>query len=190
MFGGDMVMALLSFSLAGSLAAFLFFNFSPAKIFMGDSGSLSIGLIMSILAIKLVEFVPAEESPALIFELVSPVTVLAILVYPLTDTLRIFIYRATKGLSPFSPDRNHLHHLLIDSGFSHKSTVISIYSASLVVMGAAFAARLLPETTAFIITGSTGVLLMLAPILIKRRHNKKQAIQKPQTRQLNSIEAA
>jgi hypothetical protein len=80
--------------------------------------------------------------------------------------------------------------LLIDSGFSHKSTVISIYTASLVVMGAAFAARLLPETTAFIITGSTGVLLMLAPILIKRRHNKKQAIQKPQTRQLNSIEAA
>lgn len=190
MFGGDMVMALLSFSLAGSLAAFLFFNFSPAKIFMGDSGSLSIGLIMSILAIKLVEFVPAEESPALIFELVSPVTVLAILVYPLTDTLRIFIYRATKGVSPFSADRNHLHHLLIDSGFSHKSTVISIYSASLVVMGAAFAARLLPETTAFIITGSTGVLLMLTPILIKRRHNKKQAIQKPQTRQLNSIEAA
>ena len=190
MFGGDMVMALLSFSLAGSLAAFLFFNFSPAKIFMGDSGSLSIGLIMSILAIKLVEFVPAEESPALIFELVSPVTVLAILVYPLTDTLRIFIYRATKGISPFSADRNHLHHLLIDSGFSHKSTVISIYTASLVVMGAAFAARLLPETTAFIITGSTGVLLMLAPIIIKRRHNKKQAIQKPQTRQLNSIEAA
>jgi UDP-GlcNAc:undecaprenyl-phosphate/decaprenyl-phosphate GlcNAc-1-phosphate transferase len=190
MFGGDMVMALLSFSLAGSLAAFLFFNFSPAKIFMGDSGSLSIGLIMSILAIKLVEFVPAEESPALIFELVSPVTVLAILVYPLTDTLRIFIYRATKGVSPFSADRNHLHHLLIDSGFSHKSTVISIYTASLVVMGAAFAARLLPETTAFIITGSTGVLLMLTPILIKRRHNKKQAIQKPQTRQLNSIEAA
>jgi UDP-N-acetylmuramyl pentapeptide phosphotransferase/UDP-N-acetylglucosamine-1-phosphate transferase len=190
MFGGDMVMALLSFSLAGSLAAFLFFNFSPAKIFMGDSGSLSIGLIMSILAIKLVEFVPAEESPALIFELVSPVTVLAILVYPLTDTHRIFIYRATKGVSPFSADRNHLHHLLIDSGFSHKSTVISIYTASLVVMGAAFAARLLPETTAFIITGSTGVLLMLTPILIKRRHNKKQAIQKPQTRQLNSIEAA
>ncbi|MGL5889480.1 MAG: glycosyltransferase family 4 protein [Bacteroidia bacterium] len=190
MFGGDMVMALLSFALAGSLAAFLFFNFSPAKIFMGDSGSLSIGLIMSILAIKLVEFVPVEESPALIFELVSPVTVLAILVYPLTDTLRIFIYRAIKGLSPFSADRNHLHHLLIDSGFSHKTTVISIYSATLFVMGAAFAARLLPETTAFIITGSTGVLLMLTPILIKRRHNKKQAIQKPQTRQLNSIEAA
>ncbi|MCA6361849.1 MAG: undecaprenyl/decaprenyl-phosphate alpha-N-acetylglucosaminyl 1-phosphate transferase [Bacteroidetes bacterium] len=190
MLGGDLVMALLSFSLAGSLAAFLFFNFSPAKIFMGDSGSLSIGLIMSILAIKLVEFVPQENTPLVIKELVSPVTVLAILVYPLTDTLRIFIYRAIKGISPFSADRNHLHHLLIDSGFSHKSTVISIYSGTLAVMGVAFGTRLLDETTAFIITGTASILLMLTPIFIKRRHNKKQAQLKPKTRQLTSVEAA
>jgi UDP-GlcNAc:undecaprenyl-phosphate/decaprenyl-phosphate GlcNAc-1-phosphate transferase len=190
MLGGDLVMALLSFSLAGSLAAFLFFNFSPAKIFMGDSGSLSIGLIMSILAIKLVEFTPQENTPLVIKELVSPVTVLAILVYPLTDTLRIFIYRAIKGVSPFSADRNHLHHLLIDSGFSHKSTVISIYSGVIAIMAVSFGTRLFDETTSFIITGSVSILLMLTPILIKRQYIKKQAQLKPKTRQLTSVEAA
>lgn len=187
--GGNMVMALLAFSLAGSLAAFLFFNFSPAKIFMGDSGSLSIGLIMSVLAIKLVEFEPNQALNQWVAPLISPVMVLAILAYPLTDTLRIFFYRAIRGVSPFSADRNHLHHLLIDSGFNHATTVLCIYGATFVMMGIAFATQTMNVNMSFLITGLAAITFMLVPIAVKRRHVRKQGL-RSKTRQITSVEAA
>ncbi len=176
MLGGDLVMGLLGYSLGGALAAFLVFNFSPARIFMGDSGSLSIGLIICILAIRFVEFKPASECPLILQKLFTPVTTMALLAYPLTDTLRVFIYRAMKGVSPLSADRNHLHHFLIDSGFSHRTTVISIYIATLFVFGVAFACRNLPTTAGFFITGGTVIFLMLLPIFIRRNYRKKNPI--------------
>lgn len=188
--GGDIVMGMLGFSLAGSLAAFLIFNFSPAKIFMGDSGSLSIGLIMSILAIKFVEFVPTENAFPIAKELVTPVVAMSIIVYALTDTFRIFIWRAVRGVSPFSADRNHLHHLLIDSGKSQPATVISIYVASLSVIAVAFFTRFLPVTIAFGITGAYAMVLMMIPWLMKRAYQKKKKSAETKTRQLNPMEAA
>jgi UDP-N-acetylmuramyl pentapeptide phosphotransferase/UDP-N-acetylglucosamine-1-phosphate transferase len=189
MLGGNPVMALLAFALAGSLAAFLFFNFSPAKIFMGDSGSLSIGLIMSVLAIKLVEFEPAEGVAEWVKPLISPVMVLAVLAYPLTDTLRIFFYRAMRGVSPFSADRNHLHHLLIDSGFTHVSTVLSIYGATFLMIAVAFLTQSLNINHAFVLTGLSAIVFMLAPIFIKRRYLRKQS-PGTKTRHLTPVEAA
>jgi UDP-N-acetylmuramyl pentapeptide phosphotransferase/UDP-N-acetylglucosamine-1-phosphate transferase len=189
LFGENMVMALLAFSLAGSLAAFLFFNFSPAKIFMGDSGSLSIGLIMSVLAIKLVEFEPNQALNQWVVPLISPVMVLAILAYPLIDTLRIFFYRAIRGVSPFSADRNHLHHLLIDSGFNHATTVLYIYGATCVMMGIAFATKAMNINMSFLITGLAAITFMLVPIAVKRRHLRKQGL-RSKTRPLTSVEAA
>jgi UDP-GlcNAc:undecaprenyl-phosphate/decaprenyl-phosphate GlcNAc-1-phosphate transferase len=127
----DIVLSVFSFSLAGSLLAFLGFNFSPAKIFMGDSGSLTIGLIMSILSLKLVEF---QKSYVLVYpldQISKPALCVAILIYPLFDTLRIFIYRAIKGVSPFSADRNHIHHRLQDAGFNSKQVVLIIYTINI-----------------------------------------------------------
>lgn len=109
--------ALLSFSMAGSLIAFLIFNHHPAKIFMGDSGSLMIGLINSILVIK---FINVAHDPSIIVPVTSSVAIgFAILIVPLLDTLRVFSVRILNGRSPFTPDRNHVHHLLIDRGLSH-----------------------------------------------------------------------
>jgi UDP-GlcNAc:undecaprenyl-phosphate/decaprenyl-phosphate GlcNAc-1-phosphate transferase len=125
-FAGDYVMACLAFSLAGSLLGFLIFNFSPAKIFMGDSGSLTIGLILCVLSIKLIEY-PAAQLNGTILYLSKPVFAIAAMIYPLADTLRIFIIRAVSGHSPFSADRNHLHHRIIECGLSHAKTVIIIY---------------------------------------------------------------
>jgi UDP-GlcNAc:undecaprenyl-phosphate GlcNAc-1-phosphate transferase len=109
--------ALLAFSMAGSLVAFMIFNHHPAKIFMGDSGSLMIGLVNSILVIK---FINVANAPLVSFPIPSAVAIgFAILIVPLLDTLRVFSIRILNGRSPFTPDRNHVHHLLLDRGFSH-----------------------------------------------------------------------
>lgn len=109
--------ALFSFSLAGSLIAFMIFNHYPAKIFMGDSGSLLIGLVNSILVIK---FINVAHDPSVAMPISSSVAIgFSILIVPLLDTLRVFSIRIIKGRSPFTPDRNHVHHLLLDRGLSH-----------------------------------------------------------------------
>lgn len=131
--------AVLSFSLAGSLAAFLLFNFQPAKIFMGDTGSMLIGLINAILVIKLINVAnvasvpyPLEAAPAIGF---------AILMIPLLDTLRVFAIRIVHGRSPFSPDRNHIHHLLLDKGLSHRGIALTLVSVNIFFIIAAYAGR-------------------------------------------------
>ena len=109
--------ALLAFSMAGSLVAFMIFNHHPAKIFMGDSGSLMIGLVNSILVIK---FINIASAPFVTVPVTSAVAIgFAVLIVPLLDTLRVFSIRILNGRSPFTPDRNHVHHLLLDRGLSH-----------------------------------------------------------------------
>jgi len=122
--------ALLAVAMAGSLLAFLIFNHHPAKIFMGDSGSLMIGLVNSILVIK---FISVADSPAVTIPIESSVVVgMAILIVPLVDTLRVFSIRIFRGNSPFTPDRNHVHHLLLERGFRHPG--ITLFCAALNVM--------------------------------------------------------
>ena len=97
--------------LAGSLVAFLIFNHHPAKIFMGDSGSLMIGLVNAILVIK---FINVASDPTIAIPIGSAAAIgFSILIVPLLDTLRVFAIRIFKGCSPFTPDRNHVHHLLL-----------------------------------------------------------------------------
>ncbi len=114
--------ALLAYSMAGSLVAFMIFNHHPAKIFMGDSGSLMIGLVNSILVIK---FINVANEPFIELPLESAVAVgFAVLIVPLLDTLRVFSIRIINGRSPFTPDRNHVHHLLLERGFGHKTVTV------------------------------------------------------------------
>ncbi len=121
--------ALLSFSMAGSLVAFMIFNHQPAKIFMGDSGSLMIGLVNAILVIK---FINVANSPLVALPVQSAVAVgFAILIVPLLDTLRVFSTRILKGRSPFTPDRNHVHHLLLDRGLSHAAVTFTCVSINI-----------------------------------------------------------
>ena len=110
---------ILCAALIGSLLAFLWFNKSPAKIFMGDTGSMLIGFIMALLAMKFIESVRVlpREHPYKILSV--PVFTLTVLIIPLFDTLRVFIIRMGQGKSPFHPDRNHIHHILIDLGLTH-----------------------------------------------------------------------
>lgn len=111
-------LAILAFALAGSTIAFLKYNVTPAKIFMGDTGALLIGSICSILAIQFIELHQDLRGSPYAFKSVPAVAV-AILILPLFDTLRVFTMRVLKGRSPFHPDRMHIHHLLLDSGLTH-----------------------------------------------------------------------
>ncbi len=126
---GFQAYALLAFAMAGSLVAFMIFNHHPAKIFMGDSGSLMIGLINAILVIK---FINVANDPLVAIPVQSAVAIgFAILIVPLLDTLRVFSIRIFNGVSPFTPDRNHVHHLLLDRGLDHASVTLTCVSANI-----------------------------------------------------------
>jgi len=128
-FDGDMPFAVMAFALSGSLLSFLIYNFPPAKIFMGDTGSLLVGLINSILVIKFIN--TASQPGAVIHFQSAPAIGFAVLMIPLLDTLRVFGLRILSRRSPFSPDRNHIHHFLIDLGLSHKYTSLLCLAANL-----------------------------------------------------------
>lgn len=163
---GDLPLALLATGLAGSILGFLVFNFSPAKIFMGDSGSLIIGVVMFVLVVKMVEFdetllTHAIQGPS------KPVMAMAILCYPLIDTLRVFTIRVLKGKSPFSADKNHIHHKLLSLGLSHKQTVFVLYLYSLLIIGLAFSIPKTSPNVSFAIVGGTALILAQIVFLIK-----------------------
>ena len=121
-------LATVAFALAGSVIAFLKYNITPAKIFMGDTGALLCGLVASILAIKFIEL-QKELPPDSFYAFKSaPAVAFGIMILPLYDTLRVFIMRSIHGKSPLHPDRSHIHHLLIDSGLTHmQSTYVLVF---------------------------------------------------------------
>ena len=121
--------SIIAFSLAGSLLAFLIFNFQPAKIFMGDTGSLLVGTVNAILVIKFINV--ANTADSLYPRPASPAVGFTILMIPLLDTLRVFGIRIFHRRSPFSPDRNHIHHLLLDRGFSHRAITFFLVAVNL-----------------------------------------------------------
>jgi len=113
----EIALCILSFSLFSSLLAFLVYNFAPANIFMGDTGSLVLGFAISVLCIRLMQVNADAAQPVLAH---APVFVLAVVLIPVFDTLRVFITRTIKGGSPFVADKTHIHHLLTNQGFSHR----------------------------------------------------------------------
>lgn len=96
---------------------------------MGDTGSLILGTIMSIIVIRFNEFNIDQTQPFAIAS--APAISFGILIYPLADTLRVFIIRAIQFKSPFKADKNHLHHRLLTLGFSHKNATFTIITVNI-----------------------------------------------------------
>ena len=111
---------LLCFILAGAIMGFLVFNYNPARIFMGDSGSLFMGFLLASLSVLGV-------MKSVTFTIFLPVFVLVV---PIFDICFATIRRLLKGKSPFSPDAEHLHHKLLKAGFSHNKTVMTLLIAT------------------------------------------------------------
>jgi UDP-GlcNAc:undecaprenyl-phosphate GlcNAc-1-phosphate transferase len=131
----------LSISLAtiGTLLAFLRFNFSiKRKIFMGDTGSLVIGLVLGLLTLKLMAVGDAAHNSLSFNRSQLPLFLAGVLFIPTLDTIRVMLLRFTRGVSMFKPDRNHIHHILIDFGFSHRKASFCIGFINFIVASVMF----------------------------------------------------
>ncbi|MFO8128951.1 MAG: MraY family glycosyltransferase [Bacteroidales bacterium] len=134
---GYYIFGMIAFALAGSLIAFLRYNFYPAKIFMGDTGSLVIGFTMSLLGIFIIQHATAISSAINISGNIM-IVISGILLIPVYDTIRVAIVRIQHKKSPFRPDKNHIHHLLTETGYNHKKAAIILYVSNLSIIAAGF----------------------------------------------------
>ena len=126
----------LSISIAtiGTLLAFLRFNFSVSKkIFMGDTGSLVIGLVLGLLTLKFMSLEDGAYAVLSFKRLQLPLFLVGVLFVPILDTLRVMFLRAVKGVSMFKPDRNHIHHIIVDFGLSHRKASFFIGGVNFIV---------------------------------------------------------
>lgn len=132
--------AIISFALAGALISFLRFNLTPARIFLGDTGSMLIGLTLSVLCF---EFIVTNEPSALLPSTMkaAPVIAMAVIFIPLYDLFRVFAVRIYRGKSPFYPDQNHLHHSLLRLGLSHIKATLVLSMLSVFIIITAFTLR-------------------------------------------------
>ena len=123
--------AFVAVCLIGGLLGFLRYNFHKASVFMGDTGSLVCGFIVSVLAIQFIELGSRTGQP---FGSAAPAVTLGVLFVPLFDTLRVFVLRMAAGRSPFAPDKNHVHHRIMAMGFAQISTVLLLGLLNIVVI--------------------------------------------------------
>jgi len=154
--------ALIAAVLAGACLGFLPHNFNPARIFMGDSGSMLIGLLLAAATTSAsgkISIIGADGSDVL--ALFAPLLVLAAVVFvPLLDLLMAVVRRTRKGMSPFSPDKMHLHHRLLEIGHSQRRAVLLIYLWAGVLAFGAVALALIDDP--FIVLWAVGIGLVVA----------------------------
>lgn len=162
--------ATLAFSLSGSLLGFLRFNFSKtSKIFMGDTGSLVVGFLLSLFSVAFIRLnVSYRNDPAVFFN--APIIVMVLLIVPIFDTLRVFIVRILNGKSPFIADRNHMHHILLDNGMNHFWASFTLWATTIINMILFFKFHgTISNTMSLYIYIALFCLYMATSIVLKRR---------------------
>jgi UDP-N-acetylmuramyl pentapeptide phosphotransferase/UDP-N-acetylglucosamine-1-phosphate transferase len=170
----DLATSLFCFGVVGAIGGFLLFNYRTL-IFMGDTGSLMLGFLAATMTILFLQdnAALAADHP---LHMASPVFLAcAMLAFPLVDTLRVFIMRVARGISPFSPDKNHLHHLLIGLGLPHYLATLILCGTSASFVGLALLGQGLDDALG--IGLGAALALGLAHCLKKRldAHRAKQA---------------
>lgn len=160
---GEYVSAMMTAVLVGSCIGFLPFNSNPAKIFMGDTGAMFLGYTMAVISVSGVFKLHA---------VVSFIIPLSIFGLPLCDTAFAFIRRIIHGKSPFSADRGHLHHRLIDMGFNQKQSVRILY-AICGILGATALLVTEEEIYKAAIVIVVGFAIFLVNFLIVRRSDER-----------------
>lgn len=199
-FDGDLGYSVMAFCMTGSLLAFLIFNHSPARIFMGDTGSLLVGLVNSIL---IIHFINSAGSPESVLPIAaSPAMGIAILLIPLYDTLRVFTIRIINRKSPFTPDTNHLHHLMLEKGMSHLQITYTLVGVNILMITLAYLMRDLNTNWVVLSLLSIGIIsstllhlsargrAMQLPIdgVIKMRdYTEKEKVQPKERKKVSSV---
>jgi UDP-GlcNAc:undecaprenyl-phosphate GlcNAc-1-phosphate transferase len=156
--------ATLAFCLAGGILGFLRYNMYKAIIFMGDTGSLVCGFLVAVLAIQFVEMNTVATSPSI---------AVAILAIPLFDTIRVFSIRILKGKSPFSPDKNHIHHILLGAGLSQLQTVFVLAAINFSVIGVVVYFSALGNNMLLLGLITTGLVAAIVLQLMSTKKNKQ-----------------
>ncbi|MCB9655226.1 MAG: undecaprenyl/decaprenyl-phosphate alpha-N-acetylglucosaminyl 1-phosphate transferase [Deltaproteobacteria bacterium] len=146
------VLCLVSAALGGSLLGFLFFNFNPAKIFLGDSGSMFLGFALAAISVW------TQRKGATVVALAVPVLALGV---PILDVTLSVVRRVGRGRSPFTPDREHVHHRLLALGLSHRRAVVTLYGLGCVFGLGALALLRNDTTTRAIGLSAVGVAILL-----------------------------
>ncbi|MEQ9423178.1 MAG: MraY family glycosyltransferase [Cyclobacteriaceae bacterium] len=175
------------FTFAGAMLAFLNYNWSPSKIFMGDTGSLLIGFFLSAATIYFIDSnykLPADSSFKFNGFVGSGV---GIIIIPLYDTIRVFIKRVMAGKSPMHPDKNHVHHVLLKLGFGHAGATVILIITSLVFIGLVIGLR--DYSDKVVLTMVLSLALMLGVILDsifsqKLKSVRKQSDKSKETKQI------
>jgi len=169
---------LLTAALAGTCIGFLPHNFSPARIFMGDSGSMLVGLVLSAAGTTAATGADPQSFGHLLgaLPLALPLLPIAVLAVPFVDLVLAIIRRVRRGQSPFAPDKEHLHHRMLEIGHTHRRAVLLLYfwSALLAFGGVALSITRGPWRVISILGGlaAVGMLMSLVPRMrarIRRR---------------------
>ena len=134
---GDTSWSILGICMIGALAVFFIYNVfgKRGKIFMGDSGSLLLGYLLTAFVFHFCEVNAYGAVPAWMHMSAAPSVAICVLTIPLFDTIRVSITRIKKHRSPFQPDKNHIHHLLLNTGLNHLQTTCVLLSVSLLFIG-------------------------------------------------------
>ena len=160
-------MAIIAFSLMGALLGFLKYNFHPARVFMGDSGSLLVGMILSVLAINSIRYGLVTETNSLRNK--GPLLAIVFLAIPLFDSLRVFVVRLIKGAHPLYPGREHIHHILLDLGLGHTITALTLYLVSLLLIFVSYFLLELNINTSITILAVISFIILIIPVYILRK---------------------
>ena len=163
-----------SLALAGALVGFLFYNRQPARIFMGDAGSMCIGYLMAAFSFQFMN--SASAVPTGLFHH-NPDILLAVFIVPLFDTLRVFTIRILNKKSPFEADSNHIHHKLLRMGLSHGMTSITLTLVNLgFIIMAYFLQDLNPNLFVMIMLLAAGLLSFIPTYIVDHKNIKKYRI--------------
>lgn len=168
---GSKAMAVSAFVLVGALLGFLRYNMSyTQRLFMGDSGSLFLGFLLAYFSVLFLNKNQPGNPGAILSN--APVLVLSVLSFPLLDTLRVFMLRVREGRSPFSPDRNHIHHRMLAKGLEHKQTTALIALKTILVLAVGWLLQDIPVNLHLLVMVAVGVGVFLGPLLRKTRREK------------------
>lgn len=156
-------------ALCGSLLVFLRFNITPARLFMGDTGSMMLGFLLAFFSIDFIQTNAINRTHEL-FIMSSPTMAIAIIMLPLYDLFRVMFLRIIKGKNPFHADKNHIHHLLLRIGLPHMWVTVTLvlYSISIFALAVIFR-KFNNHVSGIILLGYTIILNLILHYLLKRK---------------------
>jgi UDP-GlcNAc:undecaprenyl-phosphate GlcNAc-1-phosphate transferase len=180
---GEKIYGILALVFASSLLSFLVFNWHPAKIFMGDTGSMTLGFIIAVFTVLFIDILGKTEEINNPFYFKSAFgSALCLNAIPILDTMRVSFNRIRFGKSPFKPDKNHVHHYLLRLGLGQKGTVTFLIFIQIVMISFIFLFKSLSDVILIplISVFSFGLILVLewvakrkGVVLLSSNHNER-----------------